>query len=367
MRHRCASIGARALASTACWYLQALARSTFFLLFEQKGSTCKNKAYYFHSDGTLVCRPHSNATAKLLPKDPRRKRQRKAQLQRHDSSCRQEAKKNKEAGRPGSLRMCVLQMMRPVDLEAGFVNVFPNNKHKRRQDGLALPSLSPLRLGPVDHGQPGLSPAACLQNLIQANKVFKSELSADGTPSALWFERQRELYEDRSPHWYKLGTTSNEHVKRAGLTPGSNAAACEYHVWVQPNGTLKRYDEVESRQFYCRLYEQLASQLADFKRLRDMRAAGTNLRICGYDAISNLAPSTSSIEAAYLDASEPFGHECVLFTMLALQPEEYPWRKHSGGGHVLGNVSGAKRLQEAEEEETQPNPNKKKRTIPDDE
>lgn len=51
---------------------------------------------------------------------------------------------------------------------------------------------------------------------------------------------------------------------------------------------------------------------------------------CGYDAHEIPEATVDAIEKAYLDPSVPFGHERVLFAMLALRdtPEEYPWRKY---------------------------------------
>lgn len=58
------------------------------------------------------------------------------------------------------------------------------------------------------------------------------------------------------------------------------------------------------------------------KKVKD----GYNLQIVGYDGRS--MAGTTPLQA-YLDASAPFGHELVLWTMLTVENKDnYPWRKH---------------------------------------
>jgi hypothetical protein len=83
---------------------------------------------------------------------------------------------------------------------------------------------------------------------------------------------------------------------------------------------------IQSRQFYCNFYEQLASQQADFRHLKQKLIDGYNLQIVGYDGRS-MAGVTA--EQAYLDPSAPFGHELVLYCMLTIEnKDDLPWRKH---------------------------------------
>lgn len=72
-----------------------------------------------------------------------------------------------------------------------------------------------------------------------------------------------------------------------------------------------------------------------FLMIKKMLTDGYNICICGYDAYD---PVTSDnrhmniadiIEHAYLDASRPFGHELVIYTLLALEPSAYPWTKYT--------------------------------------
>ena len=43
---------------------------------------------------------------------------------------------------------------------------------------------------------------------------------------------------------------------------------------------------------------------------------------------ANTETEELTIEDHYLDSSKPFGHELVLYTMLTINPENYPWRKY---------------------------------------
>ena len=87
-------------------------------------------------------------------------------------------------------------------------------------------------------------------------------------------------------------------------------------------------DYITSRQFYCNFYERLAKEHPSFLRLRELVNNGTNIQICGYDGFSIEGRSREEVEKAYLDSSIPFGHERVLYTMLVLGEQDYPWRKH---------------------------------------
>lgn len=279
---------------------------------------CVRRAYYL-CDGDSVCGACSKNHARAaLPKRPAHEKQalqeEKARID--DAACRLAAVRNCISGRAGKVMLTKLRMLKaPQDLP-GFLKVFPNFKHQNRVDGFGCASLSPMAMGPVQHGQPGLPPATSIENFHQGSKCFPQELKRDGTPSPLYYTNRHKFYTDATPHRHKYkGTQQNPNIP-------------EFFVWVGEDGKENRLDYVGSRQFYCTFYERFAAINDDFARLLDLREDGVNLQLVGYDANPITGEDAESIEAAYLDDSTPFGHERVLYAMLLLDPLEYPWRKH---------------------------------------
>jgi hypothetical protein len=83
-----------------------------------------------------------------------------------------------------------------------------------------------------------------------------------------------------------------------------------------------RYTYLESRYFYCHLYEKRAKETKEFKELKAKIRQGYNLEILGYDGY----PVTRSLQEHYEDGNRPFGHELVLFSLLIIDdPQNYPW------------------------------------------
>ena len=194
----------------------------------------------------------------------------------------------------------------------GFLNVFPNFNQQNRRDGFGCKSLSPMSLGPVVHGQPGLPISLNLENFYQGSKVFQSELDEKENPTAEFFETQTDMFEDEIPHRHKKIANKNN--------------ATKYWLWKMKDGTFKRFNYIESRQFYCAFYERLSKDLPDLKKLKEMIEEGYNLQIVGYDALDDL--TSENVEAKYLDTIRPFGHESCLFCILILSEDKYPWRKY---------------------------------------
>jgi hypothetical protein len=138
------------------------------------------------------------------------------------------------------------------------------------------------------------------------------------------------MYECKVPYRHQIKFIRDHpdlfDAKRITLPPEAEKTAnqCAYSVWRMPDGTVRRFTYVESRQFYCHFYERVALASADFVRLKAMLDNGENLAICGYDAYE----PTESLDTHYRDPKQPFGHELVLFTMLTVNdPTKYPWRK----------------------------------------
>jgi hypothetical protein len=129
---------------------------------------CQNKAYYANLNQKLVCGVHSKEGHRTdLPKNPDQKMLAVKHLAEHHATVEEQAVKNRESCRRGHVICSKMQMMKAVDDHEGYLKIFPNFKHGNRADGMGLPSLSPMSLGPIHHGQPNLPPAKNLENFHQ--------------------------------------------------------------------------------------------------------------------------------------------------------------------------------------------------------
>jgi hypothetical protein len=133
---------------------------------------CNNRAY-FKSQGFYMCGVHSKRDTKRkeLPKmSQKQKKQRtEEKLKVENEQIEGARKENLENGRKGRVIMSKLRMMRNPEDIPGFLKVFPNYKHQNRQDGFGCKSLSPMSLGPVEHGQPNLPNAMNIENFHQVS------------------------------------------------------------------------------------------------------------------------------------------------------------------------------------------------------
>lgn len=81
------------------------------------------------------------------------------------------------------------------------------------------------------------------------------------------------------------------------------------------------YDYLESRYFYCQMYQYYASQTASYLFLDAVHQLGVNLLLMGPDGY----PLSDNIYQDYLNTTVPFGHERILVCMLlGLKP----WEKY---------------------------------------
>ena len=199
--------------------------------------------------------------------------------------------------RVGQVRLQRMRMLRSVQQLPGYVCVFPNFKHGGRKDGIGMPQLSPMSLGPVEHGQPGLPPALNLENFWQQSKCFPGEID---------FKQARiDGYLDPVPH---------RHKQKGGKPL--------YWSWIRHDGTELQLSYIDARRYYCRFYEQLVKRTEQWEQLTSMLDEEMGIQLCGYDA---WPMDVESIEREYRDESRPFGHERVLFAMLVLFGRDYPW------------------------------------------
>lgn len=274
------------------------------------GNICTNKAYFIYFD-KLFCGVHAKGkTCKALPVNPRKKEVQQAELIRQTREIEEATNINRKKGVSGKIVLFKMRMRHTVTYRPTYLNIFPNFYDGNRRDGLGMVTLSPMSIGPIEHGQPGLPLSKNLENFHQGNKVYPSELDDNGKPKSVFYETQKSMYLDSKPHRHKK--TSGKEKKP------------EFSVWIDRNGKEKHFKVVQSRQFYCNFYERHVLKLPEFTQLKKMIADGYNVQICGYDAYE---PS-GDLESHYLDDSRPFGHELVLYSLLVLQPEQYPWRKY---------------------------------------
>jgi hypothetical protein len=279
---------------------------------------CANKAYFQTSfqDKKYLCGVHSKKIKKRvpLPLMPQAQREHQARLKtaRDQKEIQEARNKNVALGARGRVIVTKLGMLKEPEHHDGFLKVFANNRHQNRRDGFGCASLSPMRLGPVNHGQPGLPPCKNLENFHQGNKCFDKELE-DGKPGPVFYGNRLSFYNDDTPHRRKY----------VGRDP-INKNIPLFSVWVDDKGSEHHLTYIESRQLYCGFYQRLAETTADLATLRFKLDLGYNLQIVGYDG----RPVVRSIQEEYLDPKVPFGHELVLYTLLTHSENQYPWIKH---------------------------------------
>lgn len=276
-----------------------------------KRKQCSNKAYWVVPPDQYLCGVHSRSKRSRtpLPKNPKRSEEKLQRYKVDADEVEAAAASNRRAGKRGHVICSKLRMMKPPEHNPGYLKVFPNFRAGNRKDGLGLPELSPKSMGPVEHGQPGLPPARNLENFHQGNKVFWCE-DEKGYPAADFFATQRAMYEDPIPHRHKT------------VARGRNVPL--YSAWVRPDGHLEMLTYLQSRKLYCTFYERFAKASQSYADLQQKLTDGYNIQIVGYDGYA----VDRSLDDHYNDATRPFGHELVLYTLLTVEnPEDYPWSK----------------------------------------
>ena len=296
----------------------------------KKEIQCSNNAYYI-VDGEYLCGVHSrNKDREELPHFSKREKEEIENKEREieNKEIEEARRSNNKNNRKGDVIVSKLRMMRKPEYREGYLKVFPNNKHQNRKDGFGCSSLSPMKLGPVEHNNPYLPECQTIEGFHQGSKVFREEVRRIKmiihykdkkvirnfiAIKPLFYKNRREFYETKTPPRYKYkGTSGNKNIPL-------------FFIWSDKSGKEVRLTYVDSRQFYCNFYERLASKQKDFMKLQKMIRKGYNIQICGYDGrdINKI-----DIEKEYLNPNAPFGHELVLYTMLVLDENEYPWRKY---------------------------------------
>lgn len=283
------------------------------------GAACTNKAYYLTTASALRCGVHSKANERSkLAANPEKAANILLGGDARGRSCLAAQEMNRSLGQRGQVNCSKLAMRKEVPHISGYLSVFPNKKHGGRTDGLGLPALSPMNLGPVEHAQPSLPAAMNLENFWQASKLFPSqEMCA------------KEDHGDCGDHCFRryqmemFQSVEAERHNKHSLVSGKKVSPLGW-AWTRSDGSTELFSYVESRRFYCTYYERLARTQSEYVQLQALLAEGMNVNIIGYDG---RGLKGEGVLEAYLDESKPFGHELCLMAMLTLSREEYPWGK----------------------------------------
>lgn len=287
----------------------------------------------FTRDYIYVCGVHSrNLERTELIKNPNKQKEILNELNSHKETVEMNSQNNKNNNKKGTIQCYKMQMMKSVPLISGKLNVFPNNKHQNRSDGFGCCSLSPMRLGPVttheyyynDMNELVEYPKVkLLESYHQQSKLMPNEVDEEGNPTKEFREMRLQGYNDPIPRRHKYDTKTMNKLRKE--INGENRNQPLYSVHYTVTGEEKRYTYVQSRYFYCCVYEELAKKTEDFKKLIEFINNGTDIIICGYDAY----PVTKSLYEHYCDPSKAFGHELVLYTLLTVSDVyDYPWREY---------------------------------------
>lgn len=281
----------------------------------KKGLRCRNKAYYEVEEAGLLCGVHSAKLERTeLPKNPNAAKNEEEQRKEHKKNVEAAAEKNRTEYKTGSVVVSKMRMMKKVEPKVGYLSVFPNYKHGNRSDGLGLPSLSPKSLGPVQHRMPGLLEAQNLENFWQFSKAFAFEVDIEGKLLPLFEEKRKQGFKDEVPHRHK-------YEKKVLSKYSSNVNKPLFSVFVDKHGKERRFSYIQARYFYCKIYEELVKKEEDFGKLQELISEGYNLNLVGYDGYE----VSDDLMWHYLDESQPFGHELVLYTLLTREENDYPW------------------------------------------
>jgi len=278
----------------------------------------------------IYCGVHSRkhkASRIALEKDRQaKKKQVEAEWVQHWDSVEQARRKNVEAKRPGQVITSKLHMMRNPVFTVGFLPVWPNRRHQGKP-GFGCASLSPMNLHAKDHEEHvmvsangkivtgceaklmRLPPALSIENYHQYAKCYDHEHDEQtGWPRDEFWNTLCQGYQDAEPHRHKY---DRKDIAR-------------YSCRSDRTGRWRKFTYVESRFFYCKMYERRALESADFLALKQKLADGVNLEILGYDAFRLDPMNAETLYMAFQDGSRPFGHEMVLASLLVCA-DDLPW------------------------------------------
>ena len=271
------------------------------------GKPCGNLSSVIDDKGNYLCRVHSKKISTSdIPK------QELTMMRRNYQNMRYQKYKSTlifDENESGKVKVNKLRMRKWVSYQNGYLMIFPNYRHGNRKDGIGMPELSPMNLGPIKHNFSDINNGICqnLENLWQGLKVYKQEMINDKEINFTAFnDNLRMMFRSNKGFRHKY-TRKDKPL---------------FMYWKNTKGKVFHLGYVESRQIYCRYYHDLAIKTKEYQKLVKMLSIGINITITGYDASNEESPS---VNTAYLDSSRPFGHEMMLYTMLTTSKKKYPW------------------------------------------
>lgn len=252
------------------------------------GSKCENGAYWKLNDG-FFCGVHAKSAERIeLKKDTIKLNEIR---ENRNKSILRLAKETAESNKSrGKVTMTKFEMMKTPAYQDGYLPIFPNRDHGNRSDGVGIPELSPMNLGPVNHGMKEYPPSRNLENFWQFAKV-SNQVSRD--------------------EYTKLRIEGylNPNGQRHGYAGKGAKIICSEFFG-------RQYSYVQARFFYCHYYEMLSK--SEIEKLSKLLDDGFNLQIFGFDAFD----VSKSMRDHYTDETKPFGHEAVIYCLLI---GEKPW------------------------------------------
>jgi hypothetical protein len=269
---------------------------------KNQGLRCTNGAYY-HTGNGYLCGMHSkNIERKELEKmsGDQKEEIKKIAFDIMFQKATKIAEQNIKDGKVGTVKLVKLNgRFSKVTPEDGWLDIYPNYMSTYQGIGLVYPSLSPMSIGPIKHGQKDLPDALNLENFYQYSKFYE-ELESKEDFKAL----QIKCFLDKKPNRRKY---DKKDIPTGFIWHDQTKEHCLNYL--------------ESRQFYANFYQRGIESSKDFLALKKLLQEGYKLRICGPDAYELKETSMAS----YIDTSVPRGHEYCLYEMLMNQKGNYPW------------------------------------------
>jgi len=157
-------------------------------------------------------------------------------------------------------------------------------------------SLSPTSLGPVTLKQDGVfSQSLLLENFYQGNKVMG---------------HQHDLIEDRiKDNFYDFRDNVYEKTK-----PIIRFGRIITNVYIDDDGDIRRYNNVQARFFYCYWYKKLVICQPAFKRVKKMVDGGHIVTINKHNL--SCIDDDNDMYKKYCDPSEEFDYSLALCCIL---------------------------------------------------
>lgn len=215
--------------------------------------------------------------------------------------------------------------------------IFPNHDHNTyatddsfgdtisTHGGLAMGALSPkVPHHPSEWLRLGAEEVGTVEGCIQGVKLYPGdwdeaagELTARGAA-----EREHMLTRglgnaEPCPRWK---TCAGERVKKRD--------GCTGAVVRTDAGQWRKLSYVQLRYGYCKAYELTRGKHPHIRTLRELLAVGISVTLVGYDGPAEGDASAENMYERYCSPVRPFGHELVVWCLVELPPDQYPWNRY---------------------------------------